>query len=53
MRGVSGPVIKMHGSSTARAVRSAIIRGLPYARENVVDIIRQEMLDIAETIEEE
>ena len=51
--GVSGPVIKMHGSSTARAVRSAIIRGLPYARENVVDIIRQEMLDIAETIEEE
>ena len=33
--GVSGPVIKMHGSSTERAVRSAILRGLPYAAENV------------------
>ena len=41
--GVSGPVIKMHGSSTERAVRSAIIRGIPYAKENVVDIIRQEI----------
>ena len=41
--GVSGPVIKMHGSSTERAVRSAIITGLPYAKENVVDIIRQEI----------
>ena len=44
--GVNGPVIKMHGSSTARAVKSAIIRGLPYARENVVDIIKQERLEI-------
>ncbi len=51
--GVSGPVIKMHGSSTERAVRSAILRGLPYAAENVVDIIKREMLDMAEYIEEE
>ena len=51
--GVSGPVIKMHGSSTARAVKSAILRGLPYAEENVVDIIKQEMLDVAEYIEED
>ena len=51
--GVSGPVIKMHGSSTARAVKSAILRGMPYAEENVVDIIKQEMLDVAEYIEEE
>ena len=51
--GVSGPVIKMHGSSTERAVRSAILRGIPYAEENVVDIIKQEMLDMAEYIEEE
>jgi len=43
----------MHGSSTERAVRSAILRGLPYARENVVDIIKQEMLDVEEYIEEE
>ena len=51
--GVSGPVIKMHGASTERAVKSAILRGLPYARENVVEIIKQEMLDIAENIEED
>ncbi|MDD4200592.1 MAG: phosphate acyltransferase PlsX [Eubacteriales bacterium] len=51
--GVNGPVIKMHGSSNAKAVKSAILRGLPYARENVVDIIRQEMLQIDEYIEEE
>ena len=44
--GINGPVMKMHGSSTATAVKSAIIRGIPYARENVVDIIREEMLDI-------
>ena len=51
--GVSGPVIKMHESSTARAVKSAILRGMPYAKENVVDIIKQEMLDVAEYIEED
>lgn len=51
--GVSAPVIKMHGSSTERAVRSAILRGMPYAEENVVDIIKQEMLDVAEYFEED
>ena len=50
--GVNAPVMKMHGSSTAAAVRSAIIRGIPYARENVVETIRQEILDM-EVIEEE
>ena len=51
--GVNGPVIKMHGSSTERAVKSAILRGIPYAKENVVDIIKNEMLEMAEYIEEE
>ncbi|MBQ9016175.1 MAG: phosphate acyltransferase PlsX [Firmicutes bacterium] len=50
--GVNGPVMKMHGSSTATAVKNAIIRGIPYAKENVVEIIRQEMLDL-DVIEEE
>ena len=50
--GVNGPVMKMHGSSTATAVKNAIIRGIPYAKENVVDIIREEMLDL-DVIEEE
>lgn len=44
--GVNGPVMKMHGSSTATAVKSAVIRGIPYAKEGVVDIIRQEMLNV-------
>lgn len=46
--GVNKPVIKMHGSSSAEAVKSAIIRGVPYAKENVVDIIKQELLKIEE-----
>ena len=50
--GVDAPVMKMHGSSTATAVRSAIIRGIPYAKENVVETIRREMLDI-EALEED
>lgn len=51
--GVNAPVIKMHGSSNAKAVKSAILKGIPYARENVVDIIRQEILQVEEYIEEE
>ena len=51
--GVNGPVIKIHGSSTASAVRNAIIKGIPYGSENVVETIRKSMLDIAELIEEE
>lgn len=49
--GVNGPVIKIHGSSTASAVKNAIIKGIPYSEENVVEIIRKSMLDVAETIE--
>lgn len=49
--GVNGPVIKIHGSSTANAVRNAVIKSIPYSRENVVDIIKQAMLDIEEEIE--
>ena len=50
--GVNGPVMKMHGSSTATAVKNAIIRGIPYAKEDVVSIIRDEMLEL-DVIEEE
>ena len=49
--GVNGPVIKIHGSSTSAAVKNAIIKGIPYADENVVDIIRKSMLDLEEIIE--
>lgn len=51
--GVTGPVIKIHGSSTANAVKNAIIKGLPYGEGNVVEIIRQSMLDMAELMDEE
>ncbi len=51
--GVNNPVIKMHGSSSARAVRSAIIRGIPYAEEKVVEMIKEELLEVDEYIEEE
>ena len=51
--GVNGPVIKIHGSSTASAVKNAIIKGIPYGSENVVEIIRKSMLDLEETIEKD
>ncbi len=37
--GVKGPLIKIHGSSTANAVRSSIERGIPFVENNVVDTI--------------
>lgn len=49
--GVNGPVIKIHGSSSAAAVKNAIIKSIPYSKENVVDIIRQSMFDLEEIIE--
>lgn len=51
--GVNSPVIKIHGSSNYAAVKNAIIKSIPYARENVVEIIRKSMLDIEETIEKD
>lgn len=51
--GVNGPVIKIHGSSTASAVKNAIIKGIPYSEENVVETIRTAMLDLAEIAGEE
>jgi len=49
--GVNGPVIKIHGSSGSTAVMNAIIKSVPYSEENVVNIIRQSMLDMEENIE--
>ena len=41
--GVNGHVIKLHGSSGATAVKNAIIKGIPYAQENVVGRITSAM----------
>ncbi|MBR5228323.1 MAG: phosphate acyltransferase PlsX, partial [Firmicutes bacterium] len=39
--GVRGAVIKIHGSSKANAVKSAIIKSIPYVENNVVGIISE------------
>lgn len=51
--GVNGPVLKIHGSSTANAVKNAIIKGIPYGKEDVVGIIKKSMLDLEEVIEKD
>ena len=51
--GVNGPVIKIHGSSGVNAVKNAILKGIPYGQKNVVEIIRQSMLDLEEIIEKD
>ena len=37
--GVKGAVLKMHGSSDAKAVKASILKAVPYVNENVVEII--------------
>ena len=46
--GVRGPVIKIHGSSGANAVKNAIIKGIPYVENNGVGIIRDSVIELEE-----
>ncbi len=46
--GVKGPVVKMHGSSSANSVKNTIIKGIPYAKENVISIITEELEKVSE-----
>ena len=48
--GVNGHVLKIHGSSGSAAVKNAIIKGIPYAQENVVGRITSAMegIDVEE-----
>lgn len=48
--GVDGAMIKMHGSSNAKAVKNTILKGIPYAEEGVVDIIKNSIADLEEII---
>ncbi|MDF3002092.1 MAG: plsX [Bacillota bacterium] len=48
--GVKGAVVKMHGSSNANAVKNTIIKGIPYAETNVVQIIQNSVLELEEII---
>ena len=44
--GVKGALLKMHGSSDARAVEQTILKAVPYVNENVVGIIGSAMAEI-------
>ena len=44
--GVRGALLKMHGSSDARAVEQTILKAVPYVNENVVGTIGSAMTEI-------
>ena len=46
--GVKGPIVKMHGSSNANAVKNTILKGIPYVEGEVVDTIQNSVLEIEE-----
>ena len=46
--GVRGPIVKMHGSSNANAVKNTILKGIPYVEGQVVDTIQNSVLEIEE-----
>lgn len=46
--GVKGPVVKMHGSSKAQAVKNTILKAIPFVEENVVETIQNSVLEIEE-----
>lgn len=48
--GVKGALVKMHGSSGAKAVKNTILKGIPYAKNNVVQIIQDSVLELEEVI---
>ncbi len=51
--GVKGALIKIHGSSNANAVKNAILKGIPYAKNNVVQVIQNSVLEIEEIVTSE
>jgi glycerol-3-phosphate acyltransferase PlsX len=48
--GVKGALVKMHGSSNANAVKNTILKGIPYAENNVVQMIQDSVLELEEVI---
>jgi glycerol-3-phosphate acyltransferase PlsX len=51
--GVKGPIIKIHGSSNANAVKNAIIKGIPYVENKVVQKIQNSVLELEEIVTSE
>lgn len=48
--GVKGGLLKMHGSSDARAVKQTILKAIPYVEQNVVQTIQNSVLEIEEIL---
>lgn len=46
--GVKGALIKIHGSSNATAVKNGILKAIPYAEGNVVQVIEEAVLALEE-----
>ena len=46
--GVKGPIVKMHGSSKAPAVKNTILKAIPFVEEKVVETIQNSVLEIEE-----
>ena len=46
--GVKGAIVKMHGSSSANAVKNTILKGVPFAEGQVVEKIQNSVLEIEE-----
>ena len=46
--GVRGAVLKIHGSSEAKAVTNAILKGIPYVENRVVQTIQDSVLELEE-----
>ncbi len=46
--GVKGGIIKMHGSSKAKAVKNGILKAIPYVREGVIEVIENSVINIEE-----
>lgn len=51
--GVKGAIVKMHGSSGAKAVKNTILKGIPYAENQVVQTIQDSVLELEEVITSE
>lgn len=48
--GVKGTIVKMHGSSGVSAVKNTILKGIPFAENNVVQFIQDSVLELEEVI---
>lgn len=48
--GVKGAMVKMHGSSSANAVKNTILKGIPFAENQVVQLIQDSVLDLEEVM---